>query len=129
MNSCAQSPASEASRALLAGPGAFTHVRKPTLSTAEIDEAGCATAVRETDQMMYMHLELKVCEGCGMLWLRRKQMDGNYCAGCVARLASFPTPGKHAGGRPRTSTAVRRNRGCAAARTPRRVTSSKAGAR
>lgn len=63
--------------------------------------------------MKYVHLELKVCEGCGMLWLRRKQLDGNYCAGCNRRLANYPArPNKRGGGRPRTST--RRNRGCAA---------------
>jgi hypothetical protein len=39
MNHVPKSPASEASRALLACPGRFTYVRKPTLSTVEIDEA------------------------------------------------------------------------------------------
>jgi hypothetical protein len=72
--------------------------------------------------MNYVHLELKVCEGCGMLWLRLNKIDGNYCTGCVVRLASFPTSaGKRGGGRPRSerrrpSTATRRNQGCAAAR-------------
>ena len=77
--------------------------------------------------MKYLHLELKVCEGCGMLWLRRKQLEdqsrqtaGIHCAGCETRLAQFPSSaGKRGGGRPRTEgprTRVRRNRGCAAAR-------------
>lgn len=77
--------------------------------------------------MTYMHLELKVCEACGMLWLRRGQIDGSYCAGCAHRFNSFPAPvGSHPGGRPRSST--RRNRGCgaAASRGDRR---SQAGAR
>jgi hypothetical protein len=64
--------------------------------------------------MNYVHLELKVCEGCGMLWLRLNKMDGNYCAGCVVRLAGFPTSaGKRGGGRPLTRTTTRRNRRCA----------------
>ena len=77
--------------------------------------------------MKYVHLELKICESCGILWLRRKQndrtthCDGNYCAGCTERLAAFPAPGKRGGGRPRsvaprTRTRTRRNRGCAAAK-------------
>lgn len=78
--------------------------------------------------MKYLHLELKVCEGCGMLWLRSKQseaqdkpMAGIYCAGCESRLAQFPaSASKRGGGRPRTRTAgtrnpIRRNRGCASA--------------
>ena len=47
-------------------------------------------------------LDLKVCEGCGALWLRRGVMDGVYCWGCAKRLAAFPAPrARHAGGRPR----------------------------
>jgi hypothetical protein len=80
--------------------------------------------------MKHLHLELKVCEGCGILWLRRKQngttgelhgsgrSEGNYCAGCVRRLAYFPVSGKRGGGRPRTKRpmpALGRNSGCPAA--------------
>jgi hypothetical protein len=66
--------------------------------------------------MKYMHLELKVCEGCGMLWLRLKELRHNYCPGCTRRLASLPAPaGKRGGGRPRTRTATPRHVGCAAA--------------
>jgi len=77
--------------------------------------------------MKHLHLELKVCEGCGMLWLRRKQLEaqdqsttGIYCAGCESRLTQFPTSaGKRGGGRPRSEgprPKVRRNQGCASAR-------------
>jgi hypothetical protein len=53
--------------------------------------------------MNYLHMELKICEACGMLWLRRKQLDGNYCVRCTFRLSSFPArPEKRGGGRPRT---------------------------
>ena len=52
--------------------------------------------------MNYLHMELKVCEGCGVLWLRVGKEDGTYCTACVVRLAEFPpAKGKHAGGRPR----------------------------
>jgi hypothetical protein len=51
--------------------------------------------------MTYLRLEVKICEGCGALWLRRST-DGVYCFACSSRLASFPVPtGKHRGGRPR----------------------------
>ena len=78
----------------------------------------------ENYKMKHLLLELKVCEGCGMLWLRRKETqnqhaDGNYCPSCVQRLSSFPVRGKHAGGRPRSEaprSRTRRNRGCAAAK-------------
>ena len=55
--------------------------------------------------MKYLRLELKVCEGCGVLWLRRGIENGVYCTTCTARLASFPpVTAKRPGGRPRTST-------------------------
>jgi hypothetical protein len=53
--------------------------------------------------MNYLRLTLKVCEGCGALWLRRS-IDGVYCAPCVRQLSYFPSArGKHAGGRPSRS--------------------------
>jgi hypothetical protein len=59
--------------------------------------------------MNYLRIDLKVCEGCGALWLRRAMVEGVYCRECVGRLAEFPAPrGKHAGGRVRRrSLAVR----------------------
>jgi len=57
-------------------------------------------------------VELKVCEGCGALWLRRGIGDGVYCSACSNRLATFPERGKHSGGRPKL---VRRSSfGCGA---------------
>lgn len=50
--------------------------------------------------MMYLRLELKVCEACGTLWLRSKS-DPVYCTPCSLRLVNFPERRKHAGGRPR----------------------------
>lgn len=66
--------------------------------------------------MKYLHLELKVCEGCGALWLRTGVKDGAYCARCAATLSVFPAAkGKRAGGRPRLARAA----GCCAGRRNR----------
>jgi hypothetical protein len=65
------------------------------------------------NELSYLRMDLKVCEGCGVLWLRTRTVDGVYCNGCVGRLAEFPAPrGVHAGGR-RSKRA--RAMGCAAA--------------
>jgi len=42
--------------------------------------------------MNALRVELKICEGCGVLWLRAATMDAVYCLGCAARLAEFPAP-------------------------------------
>jgi hypothetical protein len=42
--------------------------------------------------MNTLRVELKICEGCGVLWLRATTMDAIYCLGCAARLAEFPAP-------------------------------------
>jgi predicted amidophosphoribosyltransferase len=63
--------------------------------------------------MKYLHVQLKVCEGCGALWLRIEETNAVYCRNCTARLAAFPdVRAKHPGGRPRLARAV----GCSAAR-------------
>jgi hypothetical protein len=36
-----------------------------------------------------IQVELKYCERCGGLWLRRLGADGVYCGGCRARLADM----------------------------------------
>ena len=43
--------------------------------------------------------ELKYCERCGVLWLRRKGSERVYCAQCLPKVESLPDPGKK--GRPR----------------------------
>ncbi len=40
--------------------------------------------------MMDLHVQLKVCEGCGCLWYRTQNQRGVYCLGCDARLKQFP---------------------------------------
>lgn len=63
-------------------------------------------------KMMHLRLELKICEGCGALWLRTGVSDGPYCARCKGRLAGFPAArGKRGGGRPRLARVA----GCCAA--------------
>jgi hypothetical protein len=42
--------------------------------------------------MTYLRMDLKVCEGCGALWLRAGVDAGVYCKGCACRLAEFPAP-------------------------------------
>lgn len=39
-----------------------------------------------------LRMNLKVCEGCGALWLRAEQTTGAYCRRCAERLAQFPAP-------------------------------------
>jgi hypothetical protein len=59
-------------------------------------------------------VELKVCEGCGSLWIRA-QGEGAYCRGCAAWLAEFPV--------------VRVGRRCWGGRRKRIVELAKRGAR
>jgi len=46
--------------------------------------------------MKDVRVELKVCEGCGGLWLRAREGEaekhGAYCSSCVRWLAEFPAP-------------------------------------
>ena len=52
-------------------------------------------------------MQLKVCEGCGALWVRALN-HGVYCRRCEVLLAEFPTPRGRArrGRRPRTVQAA-----------------------
>lgn len=40
--------------------------------------------------MNELRMELKVCEGCGVLWVRSGRDGTVYCRGCAAKLAEFP---------------------------------------
>jgi hypothetical protein len=40
--------------------------------------------------MNYLRMDIKVCEGCGALWLRAQTADGIYCKTCRARLSALP---------------------------------------
>ena len=45
-------------------------------------------------------VELKYCERCGGLWLRRHGLDGVYCGRCCAQLASLLQSGRGRGTKP-----------------------------
>jgi hypothetical protein len=51
--------------------------------------------------MMYLRVHLKICEGCGNLWLRAEGGAVNYCSICTRKLGEFPKPRtrSHPGGR------------------------------
>ncbi len=57
--------------------------------------------------MNYLRIEMKVCEGCGALWLRQVSIGGPYCAACARHLVGVPQPRPtHRGGRPRRTGQV-----------------------
>ena len=37
-----------------------------------------------------LHMNVKVCEGCGALWVRAALSTVVYCRGCMERLSDFP---------------------------------------
>jgi hypothetical protein len=55
------------------------------------------------EAMKDCRMELKVCEGCGALWLRNAGR-GVYCRGCALWLSEFPAPrGRRAARRKRVA--------------------------
>ncbi len=42
--------------------------------------------------MTYLSVTLKVCEGCGTLWLRSAAGTTVYCKKCAQILKDFPDP-------------------------------------
>jgi LSD1 subclass zinc finger protein len=55
--------------------------------------------------MVYLRVNLKVCEGCGNLWFRAQGGTEVYCAACSDKLRSFPTTrSRRRAGRPRKHT-------------------------
>jgi hypothetical protein len=51
--------------------------------------------------MPYVSLNLKVCEGCGVLWLRRSEDRQPYCLSCKEMLRNFPAKKARPAARPR----------------------------
>jgi hypothetical protein len=43
--------------------------------------------------MTFESMNLKVCEGCGSLWVRSIFVPEVYCSRCVQKLAAFPRVG------------------------------------
>ena len=41
--------------------------------------------------MKFVKMQLKVCEGCGALWVR-SLVCGVYCQRCAVLLSDFPSP-------------------------------------
>ncbi len=41
---------------------------------------------------MDLHVQLKVCEGCGCLWYRTQAQGTVYCKQCETKLKDFPSP-------------------------------------
>jgi len=41
--------------------------------------------------MKDLRVNLKICEGCGALWLRAEAAGGVYCSHCAPVLAEFPS--------------------------------------
>lgn len=39
---------------------------------------------------MYLRISLKVCEGCGVLWLRPQDCVEVYCSGCARKMRMLP---------------------------------------
>ena len=66
--------------------------------------------------MNYLRLDLKVCEGCGALWLRSETTTGVYCRSCAEKLAEFPAPRRRRRTRVRQERVVVRTR-CGGERT------------
>lgn len=46
----------------------------------------------EIDGLEIVQLELKYCEYCGGLWLRRRGDSEVYCAACVPYIVQLPAP-------------------------------------
>ena len=44
-----------------------------------------------------MRMELKYCEHCGSLWLRRSGTERVYCESCQPKVAELPPPKKSPG--------------------------------
>ena len=53
----------------------------------------------------FEQLELKYCERCGGLWLRRQGSEEVFCAPCAPKMAEFPANGARTGGQPRLPVA------------------------
>jgi len=43
-------------------------------------------------EVMELCVQLKVCEGCGVLWCRSQDQGNVYCKQCETRFMAFPLP-------------------------------------
>lgn len=44
------------------------------------------------ESVMELRVQLKICEGCGCLWLRAQTQGTVYCRQCETKLRDFPAP-------------------------------------
>lgn len=51
----------------------------------------------EVAEIEVIELELKYCERCGGLWLRRRGAEEVYCPPCVPKMLQCATSGKRKG--------------------------------
>jgi hypothetical protein len=52
-------------------------------------------------------LQLKICEGCGRLWLRNHTVKDVYCRQCMVHFSDFPAPrSRRPKGRPRKTAHI-----------------------
>ena len=69
--------------------------------------------------MSHLEMNLKVCEGCGGLWIRSQPDAGVYCRHCSVVLGDFPAPrskrGSGRGRRAATHQGLERGAGSQAA--------------
>src|ERR1700742_1846389 len=49
-------------------------------------DAGSRAFDSPGERMMYLKVNLKVCEGCGGLWFRTQDRIDVYCSSCAGRL-------------------------------------------
>ena len=54
--------------------------------------------------MVYLRVQLKVCEGCGGLWFRAQGGTNIYCSSCESKFRNLPRPTKRRRGRPCKNT-------------------------
>jgi Zn-finger nucleic acid-binding protein len=48
----------------------------------------------ESEHMNIVQLELKYCERCGGLWVRRLESEEVYCASCAVEMADCASAGR-----------------------------------
>ena len=48
----------------------------------------------EIEDLEITRLELKYCERCGALWLRRRGTGKVYCEACTSEIPNFPLCGR-----------------------------------
>ena len=88
----------------------------PTMESLEVRRGRTPALEKKMD---YLRMDLKVCEGCGALWLRAGATKIVYCLACTRKLAEFPAPkSRRQAGRTGTRVGLQR---CGEPRAERRL--------